>query len=211
MVLALEDVFKLVFAVAVGGALGAEREYRDRAAGFRTIILICLGATLFTVFSIKVGGQQDPARIAAAIVSGVGFLGAGAILRGPARVVGLTTASTIWLAAALGVGIGGGYFLLSGLGGAVALLVLAAFPRFEDWIDRQRHIRTYKVSCPAESVLFTGLGDVIRGSGLNARQSALVKTNEKVTCTWEAWGPPEGHQRLVEGLLSNPEVVELEV
>ena len=93
----------------------------------------------------------------------------------------------------------------------MAILVLAAFPRFEDWIDRQRHIRTYKVTCPAESRLFTGLGDVIRGSGLNARQTALVKANEKVTCTWEVWGPPEGHQRLVEGLLSDPDVEELQL
>jgi putative Mg2+ transporter-C (MgtC) family protein len=210
MVLLPEDVLKLVLAVVVGGALGAEREYRDRAAGFRTIILICSGATLFTMFSVKLGGAQDPARIAASIVSGVGFLGAGAILRGPARVAGLTTASTIWLAAALGVGIGGGHYLLSGLGGAVAILVLAAFPRIENWIDRQRHIRTYKVSCPAGSPLFTELGDVIRGKGLHARQRALVKTDERVTCTWEVWGPPEGHQRLVEGLLSNPEVEALE-
>ena len=104
MVLLPEDILKLVFAVVVGGALGAEREFRDRAAGFRTIILICTGATLFTMFSVKLGGPQDPARIAASIVSGVGFLGAGAIMRGPVRVVGLTTASTIWLAAALAWG-----------------------------------------------------------------------------------------------------------
>ena len=78
-----EDVLKILLAVLIGGLIGAEREYRDKAAGFRTIILICVGATLFTILSFRLGGDGDPTRIAANIVSGVGFLGVGAILRGP--------------------------------------------------------------------------------------------------------------------------------
>jgi putative Mg2+ transporter-C (MgtC) family protein len=205
------DVLKLVLAVVLGGILGAEREFRDRAAGFRTIILICMGATLFTIFSLKLGGAQEPARIAASIVSGVGFLGAGAILRGPVRVAGLTTASTIWLAAALGMGIGGGHYLLSSAGTGLAVIVLAAFPRIEDWIDRQRHIRTYKVACPSESRLFSRMADIIAGYGLHSRQSALVKSRDAVTCSWEVWGPPEGHERLIENLLSRDDVERFEV
>ena len=118
-----EDIIKLLLAVLTGGLIGAEREFRDKAAGFRTIILICVGAALFTMFSLRLGGDKDPVRIAASVVSGVGFLGAGAILRSDGRIVGLTTASTIWLAAALGMGIGGGQYLISGLGAIVVLLV----------------------------------------------------------------------------------------
>ncbi len=108
MTLLWEDVARLLFAVLVGGLIGAEREYRDKVAGFRTIIFICLGATLFTLFSVKLGGAGDPARIAANIVSGVGFLGAGAILRSGERVTGLTTAASIWTTAAIGLAAGRG-------------------------------------------------------------------------------------------------------
>lgn len=104
--LLFENLIKLGMAVLVGGIVGAEREYRDKAAGFRTIILITVGSAMFTIFSMS----MDPGftRIAANIVTGIGFLGAGAIVREHGRVGGLTTAATIWLAAALGMGIAGG-------------------------------------------------------------------------------------------------------
>ena len=77
MELVAEDVGKLLLSILIGSLIGAEREYRDKSAGFRTLIFICVGATLFTMFSIKMANDSDPARIAAQIVSGVGFLGAG--------------------------------------------------------------------------------------------------------------------------------------
>jgi putative Mg2+ transporter-C (MgtC) family protein len=101
-------------AVLVGGIVGAEREYQDKAAGFRTIILITLGSTLFTIFSLSMDPGFTQTRVAANIVTGIGFLGAGAIVRDGGRIAGLTTAATIWLSAALGMGIGAGqlYFVL---------------------------------------------------------------------------------------------------
>ena len=93
--LVIEDVVKLLLAMFIGGLIGAEREFRDKAAGFRTIIFITVGSTLFTILSPELGGDREPSRIAASIVTGVGFLGAGAILQGKERVIGLTTASTI--------------------------------------------------------------------------------------------------------------------
>ena len=211
MLLLPEDVLKLLLAVVLGGLIGAEREYRDRAAGFRTIILICIGATLFTLLSLKLGQPQDPVRIAASIVSGVGFLGAGAILRGPRRVGGLTTASTIWLAAALGVGIGGGYFLLAGVAAALALVVLAVFPRLEEWIDNVREVHTYRVTCPSSSELLAELGGVIRDCGLKARKGQRAKSGQQMTCTWDVWGSPKGHEQLIGKLLAHPDVQEFEI
>jgi putative Mg2+ transporter-C (MgtC) family protein len=125
-----------MLAILIGGLVGAEREFREKAAGFRTIICICVGATLFTILSLKMGGDKDPARIAANIVSGIGFLGAGAILRASGRITGLTTASTIWLAAALGMGIGGGYYVLSSMVAVAILIVLWIFPKFDGWIHQ---------------------------------------------------------------------------
>ncbi len=138
MALVSEDIVKILIAVIAGGLIGIEREFREKAAGFRTIILICVGATLFTLFSSKLALNGDPGRIAANIVSGVGFLGAGVILRSGGQVVGLTTASTIWLTAAIGMGIGAGEYILIGIVVVLALMVLWLFPRIERWIDNLR-------------------------------------------------------------------------
>lgn len=106
------DLIKAISSLLVGMMLGAERELKDKAAGFRTITLICLGSTLFTVLSYKLGGgeSEDATRIASYVVSGIGFLGAGVIFKDGFSINGLTTASIIWIAAAIGMSIGFGQF-----------------------------------------------------------------------------------------------------
>src|SRR5690349_15384344 len=123
----IENLIKVGAAVLVGGIIGAEREFQDKAAGFRTIILITLGSTLFTIFSLSMDAGFTQTRIAANIVTGIGFLGAGAIMRDGWRISGLTTAATIWLSAALGMGIGAGqlYFVFAATG--VTLFILLVF------------------------------------------------------------------------------------
>jgi putative Mg2+ transporter-C (MgtC) family protein len=107
---------QITLAAVLGGIIGIEREWRGRPAGFRTNILIALGSCLFTILSIEgfpvKGNAQDTARIAAQVVSGVGFLGAGALLQTRNKTKGMTTAATIWLVAAIGMAVGtGAYFL----------------------------------------------------------------------------------------------------
>ena len=104
-------LLRLVLVILVGGLIGAEREYRSKSAGFRTMILICLGSFLFTSFSIYISGS-DSDRIASNIVTGIGFIGAGVIFRSDDRINGLTTAACIWVVAALGMGIADGYYTL---------------------------------------------------------------------------------------------------
>jgi putative Mg2+ transporter-C (MgtC) family protein len=203
-----EDLIKLLLAVLVGGLVGAEREFRDKAAGFRTIILICVGATLFTMFSLKLGGGKDPVRIAANIVSGVGFLGAGVILQAGGRILGITTASTIWLAAALGMGIGGGYYLLSSVAAGIVLVVLWIFPKLEEWIDNIREWRTYEVICQANREKFLHLEAMFRKCGLRVKSRKQVKRGDEMVCTWDALGPPKNHDRLIGMLFSDAEVKE---
>ena len=205
-----EDVIKLLLAVLVGGLVGAEREFRDKAAGFRTIILICVGATLFTMFSLKLGGDIDPVRIAASIVSGVGFLGAGAIMRAGDRVLGITTASTIWLAAALGMGIGGGYYLLSGAAAGIILLVLWVFPNLEQRIGniREREWRTYEVICPISHEKFLQLEAMFHQCGLRVKSGKRIKRGDEMVCTWAAFGSPKNHDRLMGMLFADAEVRE---
>src|ERR1700742_1862230 len=114
-------VWKLVLAAVIGGALGAEREYRSKSAGFRTLTMICLGATIFTIFSQIIGGPGNPDRIASNIVTGIGFVGAGVIFKGDgtSKVNGITTAAMIWVTAALGMAIGAGYLLIAAIAGGL--------------------------------------------------------------------------------------------
>jgi putative Mg2+ transporter-C (MgtC) family protein len=177
MELTIELLTKLGAAMLVGGLVGAEREFRDKAAGFRTIIFITVGATLFTIFSaLLAGDENDPARVAANIVTGIGFLGAGAIMREGGRVAGLTTAATIWLSAALGMGIGSGQYVLVGTATAVVLFVLWIFPSFEHWIDNIRESRTYKVHIALDNDKAAQLDDVFESLSLRVFGRHIIKS-----------------------------------
>jgi putative Mg2+ transporter-C (MgtC) family protein len=114
---------RLLLAAVLGGAIGAERELNDQAAGLRTHMLLTIGACLFTVISAYGfgGGPRDPSRLAAQIVTGIGFLGGGAIVRHGLTVKGLTTAASIWATASVGVAVGAGRYVL-GVGGAVLVV-----------------------------------------------------------------------------------------
>jgi putative Mg2+ transporter-C (MgtC) family protein len=131
-----DNLLRLSVAAGLGGAIGFERELREREAGLRTHILVCVGSALFTIVSaygfegFLNSGQPvvraDPTRIAAQIVTGIGFLGAGAIIRQGISVRGLTTAATLWVAAAIGIAAGAGYY--SGAVLATAITILALGP-----------------------------------------------------------------------------------
>jgi putative Mg2+ transporter-C (MgtC) family protein len=134
----LELVERLSLAAVLGGVLGLEREWHHKSAGLRTNILIAIGAALFTLMSIELTGNTgDPSRVASQIVTGIGFLGAGAILRTNAGVQGLTTAATIWVNAAIGVTVGGGQYHLAFIATAVTLVVLVVLPPIENLVEKR--------------------------------------------------------------------------
>ena len=125
MPIELEMVLRLLLATALGAIIGYQRERAGKPAGLRTHILICVGAALFTVASIYGFGTADTARVAAGVVAGIGFLGAGAILRsGEGVVAGLTTAATIWAVAGIGLAAGAGLYLVAAVTTIIALIVL---------------------------------------------------------------------------------------
>lgn len=207
----LHDLTKLGFAAAAGALIGAEREYRDRAAGFRTIIFICVGAAFFTVVSHKIAlaHDRDPTRIAANIVSGVGFLGAGVILRDGGRVLGLTTAAIVWVAAALGMGFGAGQYGLAAAGTGITLVVLWLFPFLERPIDALRETRTYEVVCRKNHANFERLEATFRQCGLAVRSHKEMKIGDQMVCVWEAIGRRRQHDELSRRLFADDEVLEL--
>jgi putative Mg2+ transporter-C (MgtC) family protein len=134
------ELLSILLAVVFGSAIGLEREIRGKSAGLRTNILICLGAAVFTIISIKMAaGQADSiTRIAAQIVTGIGFLGAGAIIRDRGGIHGLTTAATIWLVASIGMACGAGLHALAAVATFIAIVVLIGLAQLDDYIERYR-------------------------------------------------------------------------
>jgi len=128
----IELIRRLITAALLGAALGFEREIRQKDAGLRTNILIAVGAALFTLMSIEISGPSgDPGRIAAQIVTGIGFLGAGTIMRTGSGIHGLTTAATVWVNAAVGVAAGGGQYHLAFIATGVTLAALLVLQPIE--------------------------------------------------------------------------------
>ena len=126
MAVELEMVLRLLLAAALGAIIGYQRERASKPAGLRTHILICLGAAMFTVASIYgFGSGSEPARVAAGVVAGIGFIGAGAIIQSREGIVaGLTTAATIWAVAGIGLAAGAGLYLVSAVATFLILIVL---------------------------------------------------------------------------------------
>ncbi len=120
------DILSILLAIVCGAAIGLERELKHKPAGLRTNVLICLGAALFTIISSKMAGDKATAitRIAAQIVTGVGFLGAGAVIQDRGGIHGLTTAATIWLVASIGMACGAGFYYLAIVTTVLAIIVL---------------------------------------------------------------------------------------
>ncbi len=200
-----EILGRLLLALVVGAVIGAERESRDKAAGLRTMTLICLGSALFTMFSVRIGAPDGQgARIAAQIVSGVGFLGAGAIMRDGPRVSGLTTAATIWLTASLGLGIGAGHAQIALVAGGITMLVLLLLPSLERVIDERRESETYVVTCDRSEV--DRLDAAVRASGLEVLSRTLSRTDGTATITWHVIGRHSGHAELEQQLFDDPAV-----
>ncbi|MGH9314297.1 MAG: MgtC/SapB family protein [Vicinamibacterales bacterium] len=131
-------VGRMLLAAALGAAIGWERELRQKEAGLRTNILITMGSALFTIMSVEMAGPAgDSSRIAAQIVTGVGFLGGGAILHQKGTIQGLTTAATIWMNAAIGVAAGGGRYRLAIVATAITLVTLVALVPVDRWLDKR--------------------------------------------------------------------------
>ena len=127
--------YRLLWAALLGSVIGVERNIRKRPAGMRTSLCVCVGAALFTILSSEIAkatGDASPTRIASNIVQGIGFLGAGVILRERGNVVGLTTAATIFVLAAIGMGAGGGMYRVSGVSALIVLAALTGLIYVED-------------------------------------------------------------------------------
>jgi len=147
----LEIVTRLLVATILGGLVGLERERLNRAAGLRTHVMVSVGSALFTILSLyafrEAGKVNDPARVAAQIVSGIGFLGAGTIMKHGATVRGLTTAATLWVVAGIGMAAGAGFYLGALLTTAVVIAALVFLKPIERALG-EKNLTTMEISMP---------------------------------------------------------------
>ena len=202
-----ENLIKIGLAVLIGGIIGAEREFRDKAAGFRTIILITVGSALFTIFSMSMDPGFTRTRIAANIVTGIGFLGAGAIVREHGRIGGLTTAATIWLSAALGMGIGAGELIFVLISTLIVIIVLLVFPRLELWIDHIRESRTYKIVVSAANAdKIDKINEALAAHELQVYEHHQSKTGNTIIGTWHTIGSPKHHEKFALIMVKDKEI-----
>ena len=184
----VEIAIRLLISFAVGAAIGLEREYRSKAAGFRTMIMICVGSTIFTEVSIHLGGADNPDRIAASIVSGIGFLGAGVIFKDGLTVTGITTATTIWISAALGMAVGAGEYFVAIIGSGVVLLVLTALEKIQGYVERWHQTRSYRISIRGSEDFTSELEGLFRSLHLNFKKRRDMKEDDCFVLIYEVYG-----------------------
>lgn len=182
------DLYRIFISILCGSIIGFEREYKNKSAGFRTLILICLGSTMFTIVSQQASGESDD-RIAANIITGIGFIGAGVIFKDGLSVKGLTTASVIWVVAALGMVIGMFHYSLSIILTLIVLAILSLFNHVEAVIDRFHHQKKFKVVFRNEMIenLLELENEILR-RGLTFRRVQLTKYNKRLHTVMEVTG-----------------------
>lgn len=204
----LELMLQLGLATLLGGAIGLERELGGKPAGLRTNILICLGSVLYTHISIAMMGpdSSDPTRVAGQIVTGVGFIGAGTILHARGAIVGLTSAATIWVVAAIGVALGSGFYL-EGVGTTViVLVVLAGLGRVEKLVERQALRRTITVHARQGPTVLEDLESLVRRAGLEVTGVASRQENVDLVIDFDIQGSKRLHDQVMITLLHHDHV-----
>ncbi|GAB3945224.1 hypothetical protein GCM10028805_13960 [Spirosoma harenae] len=201
-----QDVISMLMAILCGGIIGFEREYKSKSAGFRTIILITLGSTIFTIVSRHGAGADD--RISANIITGIGFIGAGVIFKDQLSVYGLTTAAVIWTSAAIGMTTGIGYHALAFVFTLITLFILLMVSRVERLIDRLQRQKLLSVTFRnAEFAQVRLLEEQLRARQLAITQMQLSKDQDTLTVVWQVSGKKDFLQQLNELLVNSPAIL----
>lgn len=211
----IEIVLKLVLAVALGGLVGLEREASQKPAGFRTNILVCLGSVMMMslasgLIASKGGTGDSLARMAAGVITGIGFLGAGTIVHARGTVAGLTTASTLWVVAGLGLLIGAGYYVPAVLLTAVILATLVIFRKVEEAYLRKEYFH-YHLRIKESPDILSGLRKLSFHLGIKLEKLNLRKEHDAFLITFSFYASEEKEEAFNQGLLRLGEIEELKI
>ncbi len=197
-------VIRLIIALTVGAAVGLEREFQGKPAGIRTNMLMCIGSCLIMIISLEIartaGRVADPGRIAAQVVTGVGFLGAGAIIRSRFHVTGLTTAATIWVLSALGLAIGAGYILLALAGAVCITITLTLIKYIEKAIVRIRSSHIIQLTLEPSRGIIGSIIEEFNALDIASEALDVKRLGKTWTATFEYTTNRSKHGRLVEVL-----------
>jgi putative Mg2+ transporter-C (MgtC) family protein len=193
---------RLLFAALIGGAIGLEREIKGKPAGMRTNILMCLGSCLIMILSVQVaqngGKMADPGRIAAQVVTGIGFLGAGTIIRSRVSVTGLTSAATLWFVAALGLVIGFGDYFLA-LAATILMIITLTFLRsLERHIEVSNQLHIIRLEVTAESKSLAHVHRVLIANGISPDEVDLKREDGVIKVEIEYVATEKKHQRILQ-------------
>ncbi|MFC5412893.1 MgtC/SapB family protein [Larkinella bovis] len=201
-----DDIVSMLMSLLCGGILGFEREYKNKAAGFRTIVLITLGSTIFTIVSSHGTGTDD--RISANIITGIGFIGAGVIFKDQFSVWGLTTAAVIWTSAAIGMTTGIGYHALAFVFTILTLTILLMVSRIERLIGKLQRQKMVTVTFKnANFNQIKALEAHLSAKQLQIEQVQLSKDRDIITVVWLISGKKQYLLHMNELLVTTPEVM----
>lgn len=203
----LLDVYKAIISIVAGLILGFEREMKDKSAGLKTITVICLGSTLFSIISYKLAGDGDPTRIASYIVSGIGFLGAGVIFKEGFTIYGLTTAGVIWIAAAIGMSIGFGEVYIAFTFLISAIIIINSAEYITRYFLPQHHSKLLRLQLSAENFSHKeGILREIKNITKDVSEISLEKKNNSILITLDIHIKNKDIQKLETYLLSNSDL-----
>ncbi len=210
----MEILLKLVLAVALGGLVGLERETSQKPAGFRTNILICVGSAMMMILSGLVlggeGGGNDLTRIAAGVITGIGFIGAGTIIQSRGSIVGLTTAATLWAMAGLGLVIGAGYYLVAVIFTAIIILTLIIF-RYIEANYLKRSLYMYSLRAKYSKSILNTIKKLALHEGFRLDELSLKKEGNIAFLSLSFHATDEKEQKFTESLLNVAEVLEMKI
>jgi putative Mg2+ transporter-C (MgtC) family protein len=212
-----DEALRLILACALGGWIGLEREASGKPAGFRTNLIICLGAALVTEISIAVsreaaavGGQtlvSDPGRIAAQVVSGIGFLGAGTIIQSRGSVQGLTTAATLWVVAMIGIGVGAQAYVEVVVATLLVIMALRVLGRVDDHLfPGLTGVRTLEVMARSRPGAVQRVNDRLTALGGDVRGYEVERTLEHVVMTLRVANLRHSRAAIIDALMEQEEV-----
>lgn len=201
----VENELILIFiSVIIGLIIGAEREYQNKSAGLRTFILVSFGSCIFTILSIEIG-LENPDRLAANIITGIGFLGAGVIFKDDNKIGGITTATTIWATASLGMAVGSGHIYLGLLGTILVISILRILIYLQEFIDNYNKIREYRiVTNNIEDFEYCkSLFDEHKLKYILTKQQS---SQDNLATTWRLTGNNKNHDALIQNLMINKRI-----
>jgi putative Mg2+ transporter-C (MgtC) family protein len=196
---------KLLLAALLGGIIGIEREFRDKPAGLRTNILICVGSTLFMSISTVYGDT----RIAAQIITGIGFLGAGSVLHSHGFVLGLTTAATIWVVAGVGMALGSGMYAVAVFATAMSLAILYFLSFVEDKIQGRKSY-SYALVVTDLQLALASIHKVLQSCSVSVASFNFKKRSDSYRVWFNLIIPRETNLKIIQGLSAVPEITEVE-